>query len=584
MKDIVTNWNKLLGRSYTSVNTNTNHKIRRSGDECRTDSPKNLALNLLHGNFRSILTIAFFGLITFGSGLFILLAQPYDFLFKLKGVFSDGGEIFEIWRKPPVDLYLRVFLYNVTNKEAFMRGEEKLRVEEVGPYVYKETLVHDEIVFNENGTLTSVPKHPLEWVAELSEGRKEDDQLILPHIALLSIAHVVSTSSFITRLGLNMVIRQTDSQPLVQMSAKEFMFGYYSTLMSLGYKFMPTWISFETLGLIDRMYDFDGDFETIFTGEYDVTKTGLLDTYRGSKQLPQWEGACGNVNNASDGTKFRGHLKPNDTLLFFRKSMCRAQTLVPVNKTTASGLEGYVYNFEKNANDNGKYRSENSCFCNENECLPAGLLDVHGCYYGFPIATSYPHFLEADPSVREHVDGSNPDPAKHKSYFIIEPKSGLPLEVAARFQINMVLGDLESMAHVEQFSNMVLPLLWTESRLYNLPDGLQTRFQLYLNVLPVVETVSMYSSFVFGVILMTVAVYKYLQKVKTISRVCKPTWNDECTEEDPSRKFARSISYNTMRRESMSDRELQSYYSSLMAPLNQDITRDESQNLKEVDL
>lgn len=46
-------------------------------------------------------------------------------------------------------------------------------------------LSHENVTFNENGTLTAVPKHPLVWVPELSEGRKEDDLLILPNIALL---------------------------------------------------------------------------------------------------------------------------------------------------------------------------------------------------------------------------------------------------------------------------------------------------------------------------------------------------------------------------------------------------------------
>lgn len=51
--------------------------------------------------------------------------------------FGLGGEIFEMWRKPAVDLYLQVYLFNVTNSEAFVDGREPLKVEEVGPYVYK---------------------------------------------------------------------------------------------------------------------------------------------------------------------------------------------------------------------------------------------------------------------------------------------------------------------------------------------------------------------------------------------------------------------------------------------------------------
>lgn len=76
------------------------------------------------------------------------------------------------------------------------------------------------------------------------------------------------------------------------------------------------------------MYDFDGDYETVYTGEDDMTKSGLIDTYRGSTHIPQWDGYCGNVRGSSDGTKFPSNIKDNDTLLFFRKSMCRAKTLV----------------------------------------------------------------------------------------------------------------------------------------------------------------------------------------------------------------------------------------------------------------
>lgn len=55
-----------------------------------------------------------------------------------KSTFGDGGEIYEIWRTPPVDLYLRVFLWNVTNRDEFMSGKDiKLKMQEVGPYVYK---------------------------------------------------------------------------------------------------------------------------------------------------------------------------------------------------------------------------------------------------------------------------------------------------------------------------------------------------------------------------------------------------------------------------------------------------------------
>jgi len=81
--------------------------------------------------------------------------------------------------------------------------------------------------------------------------------------------------------------------------------------------------------LTHQMYDFNGDFETFFTGENDITTSGLYDTFRGSTDLPHWDGKhCSNIQKASDGTKFKSFIKDNDTLLFFRKSMCRPQRLV----------------------------------------------------------------------------------------------------------------------------------------------------------------------------------------------------------------------------------------------------------------
>lgn len=278
---------------------------------------------------------------------------------------------------------------------------------------------------------------------------------------------MVSKKGLFTRLGLNVIIRQTNSQPLVQMTAKEFMFEYKSTLMNLGNTFMPSWIYFDKLGLIDRvgqknpsetrtinilfqMYEFRGDYETVFTGtKHGLAKTGLMDTYNGSPKIPQWDSPCGNINGSSDGTKFPSKIQPNETLLFFRKSMCRAKPLVNFLKYPKSrcidtffqkvhvadrvvdGFNGYVYHFPNDTDDNGRDFEKNRCFCKENDieqCKPRGLLDVRNCYYGFPIALSYPHFYEADPVLFDKVEsGLYPDPEKHQTFFIIEPvRSKLP--------------------------------------------------------------------------------------------------------------------------------------------------------------
>lgn len=85
------------------------------------------------------------------------------------------------------------------------------------------------------------------------------------------------------------------------------------------------------------MYDVKGDYETVFTGEGDPSLSGLLDTFKGSQHLPQWKGEhCSNITGASDGAKFKSFIQPNDTMKFFRKSLCRTGSMVLF-------LKNYIY-------------------------------------------------------------------------------------------------------------------------------------------------------------------------------------------------------------------------------------------------
>ncbi|XP_071565626.1 scavenger receptor class B member 1 isoform X1 [Temnothorax nylanderi] len=526
MKDLMVIWNTLSRRQiYSSVN-NPNGDKQVEQDETRTLAHLQRKSSVVVNKFfnaalpvradgrqrwsKHTFILMTLGLLSLVCGCLTLLYHPYELIFKWKLPFGDGGETFELWRKPEVDLYLKVYLFNVTNRDQYLSGEEsKLRFQEVGPYVYKETIEHAKVVFNDNGTLSTVPMHPLTYIPEMSNGT-EEDLVIMPNIALFSITNVMKDASYISRWGLNTLIRRTDTQPLVQMTAHEFMFGYQSTLVTLGNSVMPTWIKFDKLGLIDRMYDFEGDYETIYTGETDVRMTGLIDTYNGNVNLPQWTGKCANVQGASDGVKFPSYIEPNDTILFFRKSLCRSERMVRVGEKVIQGLDTYQFTFMENELDNGAVNPENKCFCREGVCLKPGLIDVTDCYYGFPIALSYPHFYKSDPSLLEAVDGLNPTKELHESYFFIQPKSGIPMDLASRFQINMALQNIEHMARVEKFSELTLPLLWFEIGMYKLPKSMNIRFWFYLNVMPVMEEIIMYVLFLSGSMLLVWSVMRIL--------------------------------------------------------------------------
>ncbi|CAG9770180.1 unnamed protein product [Ceutorhynchus assimilis] len=567
MKDYNMLWRGFFGRRYDAVSTGDSSKKQKEAAQKKVQKYRNHKCV----ERRRALTYALLGIGALISGLFIHLVDPYTLLYQWKIQFGPGGEIFGLWERPPVELFLKVYLWNITNSEEYMTGKaDKLKFEEVGPYVYRELMTHENITFNDNGTLTSIPNHPLVWEPHLSGERREDDLLILPNIALLSIADVVSKQNLFTRLGLNVIIRRTNSQPLVKMTAKEFMFGYKSALMNLGNTFMPSWIYFDKLGLIDRMYEFRGDYETVYTGtKHGLTNIGLIDTYNGESKIPQWDSPCGDIQGASDATKFPGYIQPNDTLVFYRKSMCRAKTLVHVNDTVKDGFKAYVYHFADDEDDNGRIHEKNRCFCKESnidQCKPRGLLDVRGCYYGFPIALSYPHFLDADKVLFDKVEsGLNPDPEKHRSEFVIEPKSGMPVNVAVRMQINMALGNIQNIANSEKFSNIVLPMLWMEIGMYGLPTSLKIRFKLYLEIVPTAQECLKYALLIIAPLALIYSVHKLICSRGSSAQENDCPWIEDAFVLNIDRKLS---SYIPEKRPSLTHKEFDAYMNTFLAPVH----------------
>ncbi|CAH1403132.1 unnamed protein product [Nezara viridula] len=510
-----------------------------------------------------VFTTMICGLCAITIGSIILAVNPYEIVFRQKVTFYPDSEEFVMWEKPEVELYLKVYLFNVTNSEEFMSGKEnKLRFQQTGPYVYRELMHHSNATFNENGTITSIPVHPLVYMPHMTNG-SQDDYLIMPNIALLSFAQVMRDASIFTRLGVNMLIKNTKTQPLVRMTAKEFMFSYKSTLLTIGNSFLPNWIHFDKLGLIDRMYNFDGDSSTTFSGQKDIRRSGLIDNYRGTPYLPHWPSPpCNNVSYASDGTKFPSRITKDQELLFFRRSLCRSMPLVRVGEEVVSGMHAYRYNFKKNALDNGEVDPKNKCFC-KNKCFPRGIFDVQDCYYGFPIALSYPHFMDADPKVLDSVEGLKPDHDLHHTYFVINEESGLPLNVSVKMQINMVFDDLSKISNVPRFSHRILPMLWMDITMKELPPSMARKFYLYLTVGPIAQALSTYLLLTCGVafILLSLASALLIPRMRLVSS--NRGDNQESVERKPEPPIGKKrVPTIPMQN---NNREMDMYYCSLLA-------------------
>lgn len=98
---------------------------------------------------------------------------------------SPSSILYMIWIDPPYNVYIKAYIFNVTNHEKFLAGEEKINVVEVGPYVYRESLKNTNSKFNENGSVTFEPKRYIEFVRELSVGDPKEDVITSINIPLV---------------------------------------------------------------------------------------------------------------------------------------------------------------------------------------------------------------------------------------------------------------------------------------------------------------------------------------------------------------------------------------------------------------
>lgn len=93
-------------------------------------------------------------------------------------VIKENSSDFSVWIEPDTPIYLKVFIFNLTNQEEFLNGQ-KPRLEELGPYVFVEKRRKFDIKFTEHGKIVSyLEKKSYSFDQQLSGNRSLDDNIV----------------------------------------------------------------------------------------------------------------------------------------------------------------------------------------------------------------------------------------------------------------------------------------------------------------------------------------------------------------------------------------------------------------------
>jgi len=480
-------------------------------------------LNTLHksrkvkkdGNIKSYLKLWISGLCLMSTGILIYVANPLNIAREIALKMKDGSYLYSIWEAPPVKVYIKVYLFNVTNSERFIKGlDKKLKVNEIGPYVYSEIVTNNNVTWNENGTLSFSPTRAVEFERELSVGDPAVDNIIITNVPLLGVSSMAAGYPSPVSFALSSLISYHNTQPFLKMPVKDFLWGYDEPLIKLARNVIPNWLDFTSFGLLDRMLD-EGD--NIVTMELNETSSSQysIQYFNGLPGLKQWgwtpenNRSCNMVQGTYEGIIFPSNIPKGKDFTVFRKAFCRPLKIVYTSSNmTEEGIRFHEYKIDDDAFDSKK--SENSCYCVDGECPPKGLTDLAPCYYRIPVALSFPHFFNGDPKLQSGVEGLSPKKEIHGSYFGIQPDIGVPIYMKTGIQLNVVVKTTRFIPRVKKFNNMVIPIFWMRCELNGLPGTTIFLISLLLVTGPVLQMAAIVTFIFLGLSLILLANLRYI--------------------------------------------------------------------------
>ncbi|EEB19358.1 scavenger receptor class B member, putative [Pediculus humanus corporis] len=374
---------------------------------------------------------------------------------------------YDWWKDPPDEVLLKVYVFNVTNSNEYSEGrDDYLRVEEIGPFVFREKLKHTNVTFNNNDTMTYTAHRSAIFLPELSGNLSLDVKLIVPNLPLLGGASFLSKYSFLTKLGFNLILRRLNTNPFIEINANDYMWNWTDPLVDVAKNLMPHLVPVSNVGILDTIYSNFVDDVTVYIGPGNDRKFFKIDKYHGSNRLGYWpDERCDSPVNSSEGIAYHQFVNRNDTIKYLRKTICRVASLYYKKDVVQESMTAYRFDLPKDIFHRPN-NSKDDCFTLPgDDPLPSGVADISPCYYNFPFGISLPHFYGATDDLMKYlkVKGMKADEKKHGSYVIIEPTTGIPMESRARSQCNLIVKSMSGYPDfLQKFSHTIIPMFWLE--------------------------------------------------------------------------------------------------------------------------
>ncbi|XP_052815897.1 lysosome membrane protein 2-like [Mya arenaria] len=381
-------------------------------------------------------------------------------------VIKEGGPVYEFWLDPPVPIYLQVYMFNLTNPDEVLAGTKPPNLVQAGPYTYSEKRTKYDIKFNDNGTVTYRQNRTFHFLPDMSQGHNESDIFVTANPVYWALYNALVLEEPVVREVIYLLTQVFDEHPFMTRPLREIIWGYHDQLLNITKAIDPDWFYTDYIGFFMNKNATNDGVYTVYTGESDISKLGVIDKYNGSSHLDFWTTTQANMINGSDGTLGPPYLPKDTTTYSFSSDVCRSVPGVySKDVKSPQGIKLWRFSGPMSAFQNATENPANLGYCTpQTNCLGGGLVNVSACqsvdFFHLPVAVSLPHFLFTDKRYLEAVTGLSPNEEEHNTILDLEPYTGLVLRAEKRVQINVYLTPIANVTETLDIKPVFLPIFW----------------------------------------------------------------------------------------------------------------------------
>ncbi|XP_015173502.1 PREDICTED: protein croquemort-like [Polistes dominula] len=422
-------------------------------------------------------------IVCLGLGSYFGCSSIYNNYIRKNIILKYNSKYYKFWSdtsKQP-STHLDFYFFNWTNPDDLNKPEKKPNLVQIGPYSFVEINQKVNITFHSNGTVSYFQRRFWYFDEKRSNGTLQDKVSLL-NATLVSEGNIITLQPYLMKKSFSNLVKKQSKLRIIKRVGD----------LLIGYKEVSYFKHFNKfLYLSKRNGTIDGDNFNVATGEKNISQLGLLKKWNYKNTSSYFEKICNQIEG-SIGNFWPPNPIDNEIKLFMPE-LCRALIYELDKKTDYMGMEGYKYTMDTKTLDNYRdicyllkvpqhFEVQNlddicepkniseDCYCDK-ECNPIGFINIGYCHYDGHIFFSLPHFYKTKPRLRDLVVGLNPNEEEHSFYIILEPNTGMPLEIAERLQINLLLQTSTDKMFLQNISSIYFPIFWYSKKI-KLPEEL----------------------------------------------------------------------------------------------------------------